>query len=267
MTEIYEYEYKITPGIKIYFHSWNGEMNVHIHLHCVITVGGITSAGKWKARSSEYIIPVEAILKRYRGKLAYRLKGLRLKGILPESIESVERKIKEKKLNVYLCEEYEGNAENIFRYLAKRMRGGIFKEVKFFDIGGRKIKLEYKRGREKKEKVLHVDELLKRFFYHIPLQGQKMVRSYGIFSSSKKKELQRVIEEYGILDIEIKETKKEIKCEKCEKIMLPHREVKSNRAEFMEAMMNRAIEIRGNKIRKISMKYKIEQLKLPMKTA
>jgi hypothetical protein len=262
LTEVYEYTYGLTPGIKVYFHSWNGEMNIHLHLHCVMTAGGLTKEGKWKDVSGNYIIPVEAVLKKYHGKLAYKLKGLRIKGMVPSGIESVEKIVKEKKLNVFLCDEYEGNAENILRYLAKRMRGGIFKDVKFYDIGGRKIKLEYKKGRQWKEKVLHVDELLRRFFYHIPLQGQKMVRNYGIFSSSKKKELQKVIEEKGILKIEIKELKKEIHCEKCNEVMVPHREIKSNKAEFIEAMMNSEIEVRGNKIRKLSMKHKICQMQL-----
>lgn len=265
--EIYKYEYGITPGIKLYFHSWNSEQNIHLHIHAVLTVGGITENGKWKDISDKYIIPMEAVLIKYQAKLAYKIKGLRINNKLPKEVETVENIIKEKKVNIYLCDEYEGNAENIFRYLAKRMRGGIFKGIKYFEEGSRKIKLEYKRAGELKTKTIHVDELIKRFFYHIPIQGQKQVRNYGLFSSAKKKELEVVIAEKGTLKFDLNRKGKEVICEKCEKEMLPTKEVKSRKSEFIEMMIDKDVIIKGNKIRKISMNYEIKQLNLPMEIA
>jgi len=205
---------------------------------------------------------MEAVLTKFKGKLIYKLKGLRLKNILPQEAEKVEKKISSKKMNVHLCDWYEGNEEPIFRYLAKRMRGGIFKGIKYFKEKNKRVTLEYKKGKQIKRKTLNVFEVIKRFFYHLPIQGQKQVRNYGIFSSSKKKELNKVITKKGTLKFDLNKKAKEVICEKCEKEMLPTREIKSRKAEFIEMMLDKDVIVRGNKIRKLSMFYHIKQKKI-----
>jgi hypothetical protein len=265
LTEIYEHEYGITPGLKLYLHTWNAERNVHLHIHSIVTVGGITKEGKWKERTSDYIIPMEAVLIKFKGKLAYKLRGLKMSGILPESSEEIIKKIEKKKMNVHLCDEYEGNGENIFRYLAKRARGGALKDIKFYDAGRNKILMEYKKAGILQKKLIRGEELLKRFFKHIPETGQKMVRGYGIFAGSKKKQLLKVVEELGHLQVTLKEYKGKVICEKCEAEMLPHREIKSRKQEFIEGMIKEGSEISDNKIRYFTKKSKIEQLRFIFK--
>lgn len=261
LTEIYEYEYGLTPGIKIYIHSWNGEMKMHIHFHVVITIGGINRDGNWEDKKGNYIIPMEEVLIKYRGKLLYKLRGMKTK----EITERILGKIEKKKLNVHLCEEYEGNGEHIFRYLAKRLRGGVFKDVRFYEIGRNRILMEYKRAGKWKKKILSREEIIKRFFYHIPETGQKTVRGYGIFAPSKKKELLKVLEIKGYIPVTLKEYKAKVICKKCNEEMLPHREVKSRKQEFIEGMIKEGSEISENRIRYITKTHKVEQLQIEFK--
>lgn len=265
LTEVFEHEYGLTPGIKVFFHSWNSWMNIHLHNHCVMTIGGKTKEGKWEDKKGEYIIPMEAVLLKLRGKLIYKLRGLKKNGTLPNLKEETLNKLKTKKLNVHLCEEYEGNAENIFRYLAKRARGGVFKDVRFYEGVGSNIVMEYKKRGKWEKKILKAEEVIKRFFYHIPESGQKLVRGYGIFAGSKKKELLKVVEEKGHIEVKLKEYKGKVICEKCNREMLPHREIMSLKQEFIKGMIEEGREISGNKIRYMSKKYKIEQLSLEFK--
>ena len=265
ITEIYEHEYGLTPGIKIYIHSWNGEMNIHIHFHVVLTIGGINKSRSWEDKKGNYIIPMEAVLIKYRGKLLYKLRGLKMSGEVPAIKEEILIKLETKKLNVHLCDEYEGNGEHIFRYLAKRLRGGVFKDVRLYQYGRKKVILEYKRAGKWKKRILTEEEVIKRFFYHIPETGQKTVRGYGIFAPSKKKELLKVVELKGYLPVKLKEYKASVICKKCGEEMLPHREIKSRKQEFIEGMIKDGSELSENKIRYISKTVKVEQLKIEFK--
>jgi hypothetical protein len=188
-----------------------------------------------------------------------------MSGEVPEIKEETLIKLETKKLNVHLCDEYEGNGEHIFRYLAKRLRGGVFKDVRLYEYGRKKVILEYKRAGKWKKRILTEEEVIKRFFYHIPETGQKTVRGYGIFAPSKKKELLKVVELKGYLPVTLKEYKASVICKKCGEEMLPHREIKSRKQEFIEGMIKDGSELSENKIRYISKTVKVEQLKIEFK--
>ena len=68
------------------------------------------------------------------------------------------------------------------------------------------------------------------------------------------------MEEFGHLQVTLKEYKGKVICEKCEAEMLPHREIKSRKQEFIEGMIAEGTEISDNKIRYITKKNKVEQL-------
>ena len=47
-----------TPGIIQVLHTWNQELDYHVHMHCIISGGGITETGKLKKSKGKFFIPV-----------------------------------------------------------------------------------------------------------------------------------------------------------------------------------------------------------------
>lgn len=47
-----------TPGIIQVLHTWDQEMGYHVHMHCIISGGGLTADQKIKKSKSTFFIPV-----------------------------------------------------------------------------------------------------------------------------------------------------------------------------------------------------------------
>ena len=58
-----------TPGIVMALHTWGRTLNLHPHVHCLVSGGGLTPAGAWKAVQNGYLLPVRVVKSLYRGKM------------------------------------------------------------------------------------------------------------------------------------------------------------------------------------------------------
>ena len=57
------------PGIIQVLHTWNQELGYHVHMHCIISGGGLTPPGHRIRRSSaEFFIPVRVLRDKFKGK-------------------------------------------------------------------------------------------------------------------------------------------------------------------------------------------------------
>jgi predicted Zn-ribbon and HTH transcriptional regulator len=59
------------PGVTAILHTWGQTLTYHPHIHCVVTGGGLTKAGAWKAGRKKFFIPVKVLSKKFRGKLLF----------------------------------------------------------------------------------------------------------------------------------------------------------------------------------------------------
>ncbi len=74
-----------------------------------------------------------------------------------------------------------------------------------------------------------------------------------------------MLEIKGYIPVTLKEYKAKVICKKCNEEMLPHREVKSRKQEFIEGMIKEGSEISENRIRYITKTHKVEQLQIEFK--
>ncbi len=65
-------------------HTWTQKMTYHPHIHCIVPAGGINKAGQWKHSKSkgDFLFPVKAISRLFRGKLLAALHNEYKKGNL-----------------------------------------------------------------------------------------------------------------------------------------------------------------------------------------
>ena len=57
-----------TPGIIQVLHTWDQELNYHVHMHCIISGGGLTDAHQLKRSRSSFFIPVYVLRDKFKGK-------------------------------------------------------------------------------------------------------------------------------------------------------------------------------------------------------
>src|SRR5262249_46355051 len=57
------------PGILAALHTWSQTLVRHPHVHCLVTGGGRTADGSWKAVRTGFLLPVRVVMAGFPGGL------------------------------------------------------------------------------------------------------------------------------------------------------------------------------------------------------
>lgn len=71
-----------TPGIIQVLHTWDQELSYHVHMHCIISGGGLTSDHKIRKSKEKFFLPVHVLRDKFRGKYLAMLEDLYREGAL-----------------------------------------------------------------------------------------------------------------------------------------------------------------------------------------
>lgn len=188
------------PGMIATLQTWGETLILHPHIHLLVTGGGLTIDGKWKKSKKGYLVPVKELMKIFRGKIIYKLRGLLYKGKLKipngfkyKELHNMLEKLKEIKWNVHISQKY-AYGEGVIKYLARYIKGGPISNSRIVSIINKRVKFKYEDNRDFKNKKiidLKTEEFIRRFFLHVPDSGLKVVRYFGLYSSSKREELNK----------------------------------------------------------------------------
>lgn len=69
-------------GMLSILHTWGQMLGRHIHLHCLIPGGALAENGLWHKGNHQYLFPVKALSKAYRGVMVSKLREAQKKGYL-----------------------------------------------------------------------------------------------------------------------------------------------------------------------------------------
>lgn len=64
------------PGIIQILHTWNQELDYHVHMHCIISGGGLTPDLKIRKSKKSFFIPVAVLRDKFKGKYLAMLDSL-----------------------------------------------------------------------------------------------------------------------------------------------------------------------------------------------
>ena len=70
------------PGIIAALHTWSQTLVLHPHLHCLVTGGGLTSAGQWVAVRNGFLLPARVVMAVFRGKMVDAIRQTCARGAL-----------------------------------------------------------------------------------------------------------------------------------------------------------------------------------------
>jgi hypothetical protein len=183
----------VTPGLMVALHTWGRQLNLHPHVHCLITAGGINKGGEWKD-THQFLLPVRAVKKLYRGKIQGALyRALQDKTLkLPPNMTTQQffkryRAAGQKSWSVRIEDRYE-HGKGVMLYLSRYLKSGPLNPKQLTYQGRKGFSLRYLDHRDHRKKQLHLSEheLLKRLLTHVPPVGVHTVRHYGLYSTSCK---------------------------------------------------------------------------------
>ena len=188
-----------TPGIIQVLHTWNQELDYHVHMHCIISGGGLTKAKKLRTAKGKFFIPVEVLRDKFKGKYLsilndyYQNDTLTFSASCQELRNSYEWKefknrLYEKDWCPFIKETFNGfgNAiEYLGRYTHKiaisnnRILSVTQEETTFTARG-------IKPGEPKREITIPNSEFIRRFLMHVLPSGFQKIRYYGFLNNRMK---------------------------------------------------------------------------------
>lgn len=66
----------VAPGIIQVLHTWNQEMDYHVHMHCIVSCGRLTTDHHIRKSSNNFAIPVRVLRDKFKGKYMADLNSL-----------------------------------------------------------------------------------------------------------------------------------------------------------------------------------------------
>ena len=184
------------PGILMVLHTWGQKLNRHYHVHCVVTGGGLTEEGEWKAvPSDKFLFPIDPLSTVFQGIYLERLEKLfvaqKLK-LPPDwtlTLDQLKQRLYKNKWVVYAKPPF-GNPSLVLKYLGRYTHRVAIANSRLTGFDGNMVTFKYKDYRDDacwESLTLPLDDFLNRFLRHVLPKGLMRIRSFGILSNPKKK--------------------------------------------------------------------------------
>ena len=174
-------------GVMAVLHTWGSNLSYHPHVHCLVTGGGLSPDGQaWMPARDNYLVPVKALSRLFRGIFLDRIRRQFEDIHLPESIWR-------KEWVVHYKPAVQGT-HTVLNYLARYIYRVAITNSRILSAENGKATFRYRGAGTTGTKTMTVraEEFIRRFLQHVLPAGVHKVRYYGLWSSSKRKHLRKM---------------------------------------------------------------------------
>jgi hypothetical protein len=171
------------PGMLSIFHSWNGKLQYHPHVHMLITGGGISSDGEhWKSPRRRFLVPVHVLSRKIAAKFraALQKQHPELLAIIPVEVWRREW--------VSFCKHYGRGNDAVLKYLARYVFRTAISNARILAMDDTHVTFRWKDRNNatwQTERIGGV-QFLRRFLQHVLPRGFHRCRYYGLWHASKR---------------------------------------------------------------------------------
>lgn len=188
-----------TPGIIQVLHTWNQELDYHVHMHCIISGGGLTQGHKMRLSSGKFFIPVRVLRDKFKGKYMACLTDLYKSGSLVFSSSCSHLKdaycfqkwkdlLFEKDWCPYIKETFNGFG-NAIEYLGRYTHRIAISNNRILAVSQDQVTFSA-RGKDpcgpKRQITLDNTEFIRRYLMHVLPSGFHKIRYFGFLNNRMK---------------------------------------------------------------------------------
>ena len=200
-----------TPGIIQVLHTWNQQLDYHVHMHCIVSGGGLTKDGKLRKSSGHFFIRTEVLRDKFKGKYMSYLSSLYENGSLAfsSSCEDLRNPYhwKEWKNRLYgmdwcpyIKETFNGFG-NAIEYLGRYTHKIAISNSRILSVSEDTVTFSA-RGKKpdepKRQITLSHTEFIRRYLMHVLPSGFQKIRYYGFLNNRyKTRNLKRIFKLQG----------------------------------------------------------------------
>jgi len=182
-------------GITMVLHTWGQSLGQHIHVHCIVTDGGLSPDGQhWLSPVRKgFLFPTAALSKVFRGKYldflgaAHRDGKLHLHGGVNDSheFECLKTVLRSHEWVVYSKAPFAG-AGQVLAYLGRYTHKTAIGNHRLVGFDGEHVRFrwrDYADGNKVKVMRLDAGEFIRRFLLHVLPRGFTRLRHYGLLAN------------------------------------------------------------------------------------
>ena len=172
-------------GALAVLHTWTRAMLLHPHVHMLVTAGGLCADGSWiDSKHPRFLVPVEALSVIFRAKFCAGLKKAGLLGGLSSALWKKKWVVHSKPA---------GRGEKVLDYLGRYVFRIAIANSRLESLDNGQVSFRYRDNRTQviRHVTLSAHEFLERFLQHVLPRGGVKVRYYGIWSPSRRDQLER----------------------------------------------------------------------------
>jgi hypothetical protein len=186
-------------GMTAVLHTWGQNLSQYVHLHCLVPGGALTKDNHWNQAKSNYLFPVKAFSRHYRGNFVSALRQCANRGELDRVTHSGEvdrllNQLMEKDWVVY-TKHCLNRTDSIIGYLARYTHRIAISNQRLITTDNDQIQFSYKDYNTDQHKVmaLEPDEFIRRFLMHVLPNGLMRIRHYGILANRCRRTSLKII--------------------------------------------------------------------------
>jgi hypothetical protein len=161
-------------------HTWGRNLAYHPHIHYLVPAGGWQDTeNHWVPARHNFLLPVRALSKVFRGKLQRALHPTDCYTRIPASVWQQEW--------VVHCEGV-GSGRHALKYLAPYIFRVALSNNRLLKLEGDRVTFRYRATETGAEKrcTLDAEEFMHRFLQHVLPKGFVKVRYYGFFTATQR---------------------------------------------------------------------------------
>jgi len=176
-----------TVAVLAVLHTWTQQLNLHPHVHCLVSGGGISETGNtWHPARRKFLLPIKALAKLVRGKFRSLLQRKRPDLVIPDVVWRVPWI-----LHVTAW----GNGEQaVLDYLARYVFRIALTNARIVGLDDQTVTIQYKERKAGHARTcrLRGDEFMRRFLQHVLPRGFHKVRYFGLWHPAHRRSAARV---------------------------------------------------------------------------
>lgn len=171
-------------GVMAVLHTWGSTLTYHPHVHCLVTGGGVSADGQeWLPAREDYLVPVQALSKLFRGMVLDHIRRQFPEIKLPSSLWQKDW--------VVHCKPAVQGTEKVLEYLGRYIHRVALTNSRLLSIEDAKVTFRYRDSHTGETRIMTLDanEFIRRFLQHVLPSGVHKVRYYGFWSPSHRDDL------------------------------------------------------------------------------
>lgn len=186
-----------TPAFSLVLHTWTQDLRTHLHVHALVTCGGLDADGHWRAatRGPGFLFPVRAASRIFRAKFLAALDRSHARGDIPDDPERAPERWQRRRRSllahewvVYAKTPAAGPAQ-VLDYLARYTHRTAISNERILgcDEGGVRLRVRDNGHGAKRTLRIPVEQFIDRFLRHVLPPGFKRIRHYGLLAPANKR--------------------------------------------------------------------------------